>query len=145
MLLEEMQALCNREDISQEELDAIHPIYCMLGFDKAVFCKLVNAIGLAAWLAAENRWSRLDKAAQLLFYAVSICYAERFCVSLYKLTTTCFLAGRFTYAVQGSAQHAASCIGSGLRQIGNRQIQKGAQMTTAFLLPVGSNEIITLF
>jgi len=61
MLLHEAQARI-KEDITQEQLDAIHPAYCLLDFNKDDFCKLVNAIGLDKWTAQAGQWARLADA-----------------------------------------------------------------------------------
>lgn len=67
MMLEEMQALCKKAKVTcEDEIWAVSPIYCLLNFDKADFCKLIDAIGLEKWVAAAERWKRLDRAEQML-------------------------------------------------------------------------------
>lgn len=67
MMLDEMQALCKKENVtSQDEVWAVSPIYCLLNFDKADFCKLVDAIGLEKWVEAKSRWERLAEAEEML-------------------------------------------------------------------------------
>lgn len=62
MLLEEAQARLKKTAKNTEQLDAISPIYCLLGFDKDDFCKLVDTIGLDKWLDKAGRWEQLDRA-----------------------------------------------------------------------------------
>ena len=63
MNLEEMQARCKKAKVvTESEMWAISPIYCLLNFDKDDFCKLVDAIGLEKWVSAGERWKRLDRA-----------------------------------------------------------------------------------
>ena len=65
MMLEEMQALCKKaKPTTQDEVWAVSPIYCLLNFDKADFCKLIDAIGLEKWIEAADRWERLSTAEQ---------------------------------------------------------------------------------
>ncbi len=64
MMLCELQERLNRTDITEEQLWELHPIYCLLDFDKDDFCKLITAIGLEKWLAKAKRWQRLDTAEQ---------------------------------------------------------------------------------
>ena len=56
------------EQITEDTVWAVAPIYCLLDFDKDDFCKLINAIGLEKWLdaAEKGRWARLDKADGML-------------------------------------------------------------------------------
>ncbi len=64
---EEMQVRCKKGTIiTESDVWAVSPIYCLLNFDKDDFCKLIDAIGLDKWTAAANRWKRLDKADQML-------------------------------------------------------------------------------
>lgn len=60
MLLEEMQARCKRtKNITQNDLDKVHELYCLLDFDKDTFCKIVDAIGIDAISARQTRWQRM--------------------------------------------------------------------------------------
>ena len=63
MMLEEMQARLKKAEVTtQEQLEQLSPIYCLLDFDKDDFCKLIDAIGIDKWIDSANRWERLDRA-----------------------------------------------------------------------------------
>ena len=62
MLLEEMQRRVKSSEITLEQLEKVHEIYCLLDFDKDDFCKLVDAIGIDKWTAKAPKWERLVKA-----------------------------------------------------------------------------------
>lgn len=63
MMLEEAQARLKKTEITtQEQLWQISPIYCLLGFDKDDFCKLVDTLGIEKWTAKAATWERLDRA-----------------------------------------------------------------------------------
>lgn len=66
MMLKEMQERLKDDSITEEQLWAVTPIYCLLDFHKDDFCKLVKAIGLKKWLDKADRWKRLDRAEQEL-------------------------------------------------------------------------------
>jgi len=62
-MLEEMQARLKKAEVTtQEQLEQLSPIYCLLDFDKDDFCKLIDAIGIDKWIDSANRWERLDRA-----------------------------------------------------------------------------------
>lgn len=64
---EEMLERCKKtKNIEESDVWAISPIYCLLDFDKDDFCKLIDAIGLDKWVAAEARWQRLAQAEEEL-------------------------------------------------------------------------------
>lgn len=50
------------DQITEEIVQALAPIYCLLDFDKGDFCKLVEAIGVCKWMdaAERGRWTRLQ-------------------------------------------------------------------------------------
>lgn len=52
--------------ITAEQLEAIHPIYCLLNFDKSDFCSLVDAIGINKWIENKVFFERLDRAERAL-------------------------------------------------------------------------------
>ena len=62
MLLREANARFEKTVITEEQLSKIHPIYCLLDFDKDDFCKLVEAIGLDKWLERQESFKRLVRA-----------------------------------------------------------------------------------
>lgn len=66
MNLQEFQERIKDENVTEEQLWAVHPIYCLLDFEKDDFCKLVKAIGLEKWLQKAERWERLNKAEEEL-------------------------------------------------------------------------------
>ena len=50
------------KNATEDDLNAIAPIYCMLDFDKKDFCKLIDAIGIDKWVNKASRWLYLEKA-----------------------------------------------------------------------------------
>ena len=61
MLLNEANTLL-KSPITGNQLEAIHPIYCLLDLDKEDFCKIIDAIGVDKFASKQERWTRLDRA-----------------------------------------------------------------------------------
>lgn len=61
MMLEEANRRL-KKPITEEQLQQVGMIYCLLEFDKDDFCKLVDAIGIDKWTIRESRWEYLDQA-----------------------------------------------------------------------------------
>lgn len=61
MMLEEANRRL-KKPITEEQLQQVGLIYCLLEFDKDDFCKLIDAIGIDKWTIRESRWEYLDKA-----------------------------------------------------------------------------------
>jgi hypothetical protein len=61
MLLAEANAYLNNP-ITEEELDIIHPLYCILDLEKEDFCAAVDAIGIGKLTAKKSVIERLAKA-----------------------------------------------------------------------------------
>lgn len=60
---EEMQARCKKNTtITEDDVWAVSPIYCILDFSKDDFCKLIDAIGLEKWTEKKEHWNRLARA-----------------------------------------------------------------------------------
>lgn len=66
MLLHEANSRLKKE-ITVEQLDNIHMLYCILNFlDKDDFCKIVDALGVEKLEEGADTYSRLFKAENLL-------------------------------------------------------------------------------
>lgn len=65
MLLNEANTWLEKP-ITEEELDSIHMIYCLLDLSKEQFCKIVDAIGVEALADKKEHYYRLHTGEQLL-------------------------------------------------------------------------------
>lgn len=65
MLLHEANARLKTE-ITGEQLDKIHMVYCLLDLEKDDFCKIVDAVGVDTLMAKTERYNRLHQGKILL-------------------------------------------------------------------------------
>lgn len=61
MTLKEANSLLKKE-ITSEQLDIVHPLYAMLKFEKADFCKIIDAVGIEKLTEKTLVIERLDMA-----------------------------------------------------------------------------------
>ncbi len=61
MNLEEINSRLKRP-ITQDQLDEVHPLYCVLNLSKDYFAAIVEAVGIVDLAALGWRWKRLSAA-----------------------------------------------------------------------------------
>ena len=62
---EELLARCKTvKEITEDQFQILAQAYILLDYPKDAFCKLVDAIGLDAWVGKKLRWEHLAEAYQ---------------------------------------------------------------------------------
>ncbi|MCL1986878.1 MAG: hypothetical protein FWG64_02775 [Firmicutes bacterium] len=75
MNLCELRDLTKNQNLSQEDLDVVTPMYIALDLHKNDFCKIVKALGVEKIAEKANKWDFMIKAHD--FYSAKLQYERK--------------------------------------------------------------------